>query len=196
MGIRTAIKQAVANPAIHLIEGAWSRRSVKDTPPVATGNFSFTVAGKVSLADALPYKKYFMDVLGKGHIVLGEKWVHVQVRGVPTRDADGAIYTEEALLSEVHLNPHLADAELCLFPHWLLGPKHLSSLANASVTVVLLDRHSSLTPLLRRHGVCMFGAHCQVDVTSVRARKRTRVLCGSEQRTGYRREGGDADSQV
>ena len=196
MGIRTAIEQAVANPAIRLIEGARSRRSVKDAPPVATGNFSFTVAGEVSLADALPYKKYFTDVLGKGHIVLGEKWVHVQVHSVPTRDADGAIYTKKALLSEVRLNPHLADAELCLFPRWLLGPKCLSSLANASVTVVLLDRHGSLTPLLRRHGACMFGTHCQVNITGVRARKHARVLCGSEQRTGYRREGGDADSQV
>ena len=165
MGIRTAIERAVARPALRLIEGAWSRRSVKDGPPMPTGNFSFTVAGEVSLADALPYEKYFTDALGKGHIVPGEKWVHVQVRGVPTRNADGDIHGEEALLSEVRLDPRLAEAELCLFPRWLLGPKRLHSLANASVTVVVLDRHGTLTPLLRRHGVRMFGAHCRVDVT-------------------------------
>ena len=165
MGIRTAIERAVANPDLRLIEGAWSRRSVKDAPPVTTGNFSFTVAGEVSLGDALPYEKYFTDVLSKGHMVPGEKWVHVQLRGVPTRDADGAIYTEATLLAEVRLDPHLADAELCLYPQWLLVPKRLSALALASVTVVLLDRHGSLTPLLRRHGVRMFGAHCHVDVT-------------------------------
>ena len=165
MGIRTAIERAVARPALRLIEGAWSRRSVKDGPPVPTGNFSFTVAGEVSLGDALPYEKYFTDVLGKGHIVPGEKWVHVQLRGVPTRNADGDVHGEKALLSEVRRDPRLAEAELCLFPRWLLGPKRLQALALASVTVVVLDRHGSLTPLLRRHSVRMFGAHCRVDVT-------------------------------
>ena len=164
LALHTDIERQVADP-IRIIDGAWCCKASKGGPPEYTGDFSVTLAGDVPFAAIIPYLTFFTRHLLRAHLVPGEKWVHAQIRGMPTRAVDSTVFPPSTLLLEVQVEPTLSRATLCQPPRWVLGDVRFASLSHASVLIIFLDRDGKLTPMLRRNGIHMFRTHCRVDVT-------------------------------
>jgi len=65
------------------------------------GNFTFTIAGSVPFQTILPFCEHFICLLLRGILYPGDKWVYIQLCGVPTKNLQGVVYNTLELLAEV-----------------------------------------------------------------------------------------------
>ena len=101
MAVHTSIFHTVAPPPFHVIGGAWTQHASLGAKPKPTGNFSFTIAGEVDFQVILPFADHFICPLLKGVLYPGDKWVYVQLHGVPMKNPQGIVYDGRELLDEV-----------------------------------------------------------------------------------------------
>ena len=99
MSLRTAIESLSAT-APQLLSGHWTGSAS------TTGNFLLAFNGTIPFDKITPYTKIIRSMLGCGDLAPAEGWTWVQLREVPTSDANGHRYDNDDLNEEVRRNPH------------------------------------------------------------------------------------------
>ena len=158
MALRTAIESLSAS-APRLISGHWT--STANT----TGNFLLTFNGTIAFDKITPYTKIIRSVLGCGDLAPAEGWTWVQLREVPTSDANGRRYDNNDLNEEVRRNPSLATALFGMAPHWQQNPSNILRSPTGTVLIPIVDNTDTVIKNASQQGVFMFGQRSKFVVT-------------------------------
>ncbi|KAI9428341.1 hypothetical protein H4582DRAFT_2067704 [Lactarius indigo] len=110
--VRTAIERQTSNP-IRLLSGAWSKEVAK------TGNFVYTITGKVPMERVLSFSKYLCQPFPGSTIIPTEGWCWAQLRDVLVASPEGVLYDEDDLCDELTRNPAFQNATFVHRPHWM-----------------------------------------------------------------------------
>ncbi|KAH8996934.1 hypothetical protein EDB86DRAFT_2828973 [Lactarius hatsudake] len=149
MGVRNAIARRTAKP-IRLLYGHWSREADR------TGNFIYVVAGKLSMAQILPYQEFLCAPFPGASLVPAEGWFWAQLRGVVTHNEDGTLWTEDELEAELRLHPAFESVPFIVKPHWLTHPANIRE-ATATVGFAMEDPTGATVQAAMAGPVSMFS---------------------------------------
>ena len=125
--VRTAIERRTECP-VKVLGGWWATRG--------NGNFVYTLAGDVSEATALSFKKWLCAPFPDADLLPTAGWVWAHLREVLTRDENGTVWDSEQLLKEVRQNTVFEEVTLCVPPRWQVPPERLMT----SYSTVLVSR--------------------------------------------------------
>ena len=158
MALRTAIESLSAS-APQLLSRHWT--SSANT----TGNFLLSFNGTIPFDKIMPYTKIICSVLGCGDLAPAEGWTWVQLREVPTSDANGRRYDNDDLNSEVRHNPPFANALFGMAPHWQQNPTNILCMPAGTVLIPIVDTTDTVIRTASQQGVFMFGKQVKFVVT-------------------------------
>ena len=158
MALRTAIESLSAS-APQLLSGHWTASAN------TTGNFLLAFNGNIPFDKITPYTKIIRSVLGCGDLAPAEGWTWVQLREVPTSDANGHKYDNDDLNGEVRRNPALATALFGMAPHWQQNPTNILRIPTSTVLIPIVDTTDTVIKATAQQGVFMFGKPVKFVVT-------------------------------
>ena len=150
MAARTTA-EALSTETIQILGGHWAGSAGK------TGNFVYTINGKIPFTQILPYAAALISPLKVGRLVPLDGWLWTQFRGVPTTGPDGVIYDSDALTNELLRNPAFHGVTLCMLAHWQKKVERLMQDNEATLQVSYLDETGEVTKHIQRSEVHMFG---------------------------------------
>lgn len=150
MAARTAA-ETLSTEAIQILGGHWAGSAAK------TGNFVYTINGKISFVDILPFAVAFVSPLKVGTLVPLDRWLWTQFREVPTTSPDGLIYDNDALTTELLRNPAFHGVTLCMPAHWQKSVEKLMHDTEATLQVSYLDETGEITKNIQRSEIHMFS---------------------------------------
>lgn len=150
MAARTAA-EALSTEAIQILGGHWAGSVAK------TGNFVFTINGKIPFAQIQPFAEALVSPLKVGKLVPLDGWLWTQFRGVPTAGPDGVVYDSNALTAELLRNPAFYGVTLCMLAHWQKSIDKVMHDAEATLQVSYLDETGEVTKTIQHSDVHMFG---------------------------------------
>ena len=158
MALRTAIESLSAS-APQLLNGHWTSSAS------TTGNFLLAFNGTIPFDRITPYSKIIRSVLGCGDLAPAEGWTWVQLREVPTSDANGHRYDNDDLNREIRRNPPLATALFGMAPHWQQNPTNILRAPTGMVLIPKVDTTDTVIKTAAQQGVFMFGKQVKFVVT-------------------------------
>ncbi|KAI9437880.1 hypothetical protein BJY52DRAFT_1196228 [Lactarius psammicola] len=147
--VRGNMEKLTADPPA-LMCGRWSTKE-------GSCNFVYVFAGNVPFSVISQYRKVLVEPLGCGDILPNHGWTFAQLRGVPTSDGGGVIFSPQQLLEEIRIMPFFSDAIFCSMPHWQASFHTISTVSTSTVQIVFIDEDGSRSQAAKRHGVGMFG---------------------------------------
>ena len=134
---------------IKVLGGWWATRG--------NGNFVYTLAGDVSEATALSFKKWLCGPFLDADILPTAGWVWAHLREVRTTDENGVIWDSDRLLKEIRQNFVFEDVTLCAAPRWQVPPERIMT-QRSTVLVAYTDRTGDVTKAAIADSVFMFGS--------------------------------------
>ena len=158
MSLRTAIESLSAS-APQLLSGHWTASAN------TTGNFLLAFNGNIPFDKITPYTKIIRSVLSCRDLAPAEGWTWVQLREVPTSDANGHRYDNDDLNEEVRHNPPLATALFGMAPHWQQNPTNILRVPFGTVLIPIVDTTDTVIKTAAQQGVFMFGKPVKFVVT-------------------------------
>ncbi|KAI9447302.1 hypothetical protein BJY52DRAFT_1193406 [Lactarius psammicola] len=147
--VRGNMEKLTADPPA-LMCGRWSTKE-------GSCNFVYVFAGCVPFSLISQYRKVLVEPLGCGDILPNRGWTFAQLRGVPTSDGGGVIFSPQQLLDEIRIMPFFADAIFCSMPHWQASVHTVSTVSTSTVQIAFINEDGSRSQAAKRHGVGMFG---------------------------------------
>ncbi|KAI9450050.1 hypothetical protein BJY52DRAFT_1192105 [Lactarius psammicola] len=147
--VRGNMEKLTATPPA-LMCGRWSTKE-------GSCNFVYVFAGNVPFSTISQYRKVLVEPLGCGDILPNRGWTFAQLRGVPTSDGGGVIFSPQQLLDEIRIMPFFADAIFCSMPHWQASVHTISTVSTSTVQIAFIDEDGSRSQAAKHHGVGMFG---------------------------------------
>ncbi|KAI9449197.1 hypothetical protein BJY52DRAFT_1192783 [Lactarius psammicola] len=142
--VRGSMEKLTADPPA-LMCGRWSNKE-------GSCNFVYVFAGSVSFSLISQYRKVLVEPLGCGDILPNRGWTFAQLRGVPTSDGGGVIYSPQQLLDEIRIMPFFNDAIFCSMPHWQASVHTVSTVSTSTVQIAFIDEDGSRSQAAKRHG--------------------------------------------
>ena len=150
MAARTAAENLSAE-TIQILGGHWAGSAAK------TGNFVFTINGKIPYEEILPFEAAFVNPLKVGEMMPLDGWLWTQLREVPTTGPDGVVYDNDTLTAELRRNPAFHGVTLCTLAHWQKSVEKVMHDAEATLQVSYLDETGEVTKSIQRSDIHMFG---------------------------------------
>ncbi|KAI9447118.1 hypothetical protein BJY52DRAFT_1193612 [Lactarius psammicola] len=143
--VRGNMEKLTADPPA-LMCGRWSTKE-------GSCNFVYVFAGSVPFSIVSQYRKVLVEPLGCRDILPNRGWTFAQLRGVPTSDGGGVIYSPQQLLEEIWIMPFFSDAIFCSMPHWQASFHTISTVSTSTVQIAFIDEDGSRSQAAKRHGV-------------------------------------------
>ena len=168
MTVHTAISKLTAQP-IQVLSGRWAS-GFKAGKAKPTGNFVYTLNGVLNYNQIRPFEKELIKPFGRGVLTPTHGWVWVQLRNVPTSDAEGVVYGPEELTNEILKHPAFEGATLCMPARWHGNISSIMDKFAATVLVVYIDETGEQTAQIQRTGVHIFGAPTPFHIVGDQAR--------------------------
>ncbi|KAH9030200.1 hypothetical protein EDB85DRAFT_1891671 [Lactarius pseudohatsudake] len=145
----TAIAHQTAKP-LRLLYGHWSHEADR------TGNFVYVLAGKLTMAQILPYQEWLCAPFPGASLVPSEGWFWAQLRGVITHSDTGKFFLEDELEAELRLHPAFETVLFIVQPHWLTHPNNIRE-ATATVGFAMEDPTGAVMQAAMAGPVSMFS---------------------------------------
>ena len=150
MAARTAAESLSAE-TIQILGGHWAGSVAK------TGNFVFTINGKIPFKEIVPFAAALISPLKVGELRPLDGWLWTQLREVPTTGQDGVVYDNDTLTAELLRNPVFYGVTLCTLAHWQKSVEKVMHDAEATLQVSYLDETGEITKAIQRSEIHMFG---------------------------------------
>ena len=150
--VQTACSQieCITANTITLLHGRWSINP-------KSHNFVYTITGQVSYKNVYTFCNALTGPLLKGDLVPNQGWTYVQLRNIPTSDADSIIFPPEVLLSELRCNTAFADTIFCTVPHWQASLANVANYPSSTITMVYVDEDGKHTNATKTGSIYMFN---------------------------------------
>ena len=150
MAARTAAENLSAE-TIQILGGHWAGSVAR------TGNFVFTINGKIPFEEIFPFAAAFVSPLKVGEMMPLDGWLWTQLREVPTTGLDGVVYDNDTLTAELLRNPVFHGVTLCTLAHWQKSVEKVMHDDEATLQVSYLDESGEVTKAIQRSEIHMFG---------------------------------------
>ena len=150
MAAHTAAESLSAE-TIQILGGHWAGSVAK------TGNFVFTINGKIPFEEIVPFAAALISPLKVGELRPLDRWLWTQLREVPTTGQDGVVYDNDTLTAELLRNPVFYGVTLCTLAHWQKSVEKVMHDAEATLQVSYLDETGEITKAIQRSEIHMFG---------------------------------------
>jgi hypothetical protein len=156
--VQKQINTKVKTNSIQLRAGRWSS-SVK-----CTGNFIFTVHGKVDFPLIALYSRFLLTPFPGAELAPNGNWTWAQLRGVPIWNDNDQIHSQDELLATLRANPAFESAILTIMPRWQIPIERLSG-DSGMVLILYCDPDGSITKQAQEDHIFMFKAYTKFTVS-------------------------------
>ncbi|KAI9430885.1 hypothetical protein H4582DRAFT_2085954 [Lactarius indigo] len=138
------------NPGYILLSGNWLKEVAK------TGNFIYTIVGKVPMERILTFSKFLCQPFPGSRLVPTEGWCWAQLHDVIIADQDGVLYDKDALADKLACNLCFVDIPFIQPPSWM---NNITKIKSATLTVVFayINPTKSITKAATEAGMSMFS---------------------------------------